>query len=85
MTPSFAAKLDFKLRLMNVGAQKIDASLLIIYDMVVSRFSLWDIQGKVRFFEKTFFVAHICIEVVQAITFLALSNEEVQFRAERLT
>ena len=36
MTPAYAAHLSLKVRVTNVGAQKIDGSLLATYDIVIA-------------------------------------------------
>ena len=38
MTSTYAAHLDLKVRVINVGAQKIDGSLLAIYGIVIATF-----------------------------------------------
>ena len=84
MTPAFAAKLGLSTRPTGVGAQKIDGSLLATYGMAVAAFSLQDSLGKVRFFEETFLLADTSIKVVLGMPFLAFSNADIQFGAERL-
>ena len=85
MTSAFAAKLGFSTRPTGVGAQKIDGSPLATYGIAVTAFSLQDSLGKVRFFEETFLLADTSMKVVLRILFLALSNADFQFEAERLT
>ena len=53
--------------------------------MTVAAFSLPDSLGKVRFFEETFLLADTSMKVVLGMPFLALSNADIQFGAERLT
>ena len=53
--------------------------------MAAAAFSLQDSLGRVRFFEETFFLADTSMKVVLGIPFLALSNGDIQFGAERLT
>ncbi len=85
MTPAFIANLGLSTRPTGVGAQKIDGSPLAMYGMAVTAFSLQDSLGKVRFFEETFLLADISMKVVLGMPFLALSNADIQFGAERLT
>ncbi len=47
--------------------------------MAPARFSLHDSQGKVWFFEETFLLANISMEMVLEIPFLSLSNADVKF------
>ncbi len=84
MTPAYATKLDLTTRKISVKAQKIDGSPLETYIMVSASFLLQDNQEKVRFFEETFLLADISLEVVLGMHFLALSNADFQFGAEEL-
>ncbi len=47
--------------------------------MVLASFSLQDSLGRVRFFEETFLLAEINIEMVLEIPFLSFSNADVKF------
>ncbi len=53
--------------------------------MTLARFSLQDSLGRVRFFEKAFLLADTSMEVVLGMSFLAFSNADFQFGAEKLT
>ncbi len=81
MTPGFTAKLGFISKPTNVGTQKIDGSTLKTYGMASAGFSLQDSLERVRFFEETFLLADISIEVVLGMPFLSLSNADFQFSA----
>ena len=85
MTPGFAAQLGLIPRPINVGAQKIDGSTLETYGMASARFSLQDSLGRVRFFEETFLLADISMEVVLRMPFLSFNNADFLFSAEELT
>ena len=50
MTPAYAAHLGLKVRMTDIGAQKIDGSLLATYDMVIAAFQVVDKLGCSRFF-----------------------------------
>ena len=78
MTPDVAAKIDFTPRSTNVGAQKIDSSLLGTYGMVSAEFLLQDSLERVRFFKETFLLVDTNIEVVLGMPFLSLSNADFQ-------
>ena len=82
MNPAYAKKLGFRVRRTDVGAQKIDGSHLDTFGIVIASFSLQDKLGKIRFFQKTFLVADIRIEVVLGMLFLTFSNANIWF-AER--
>ena len=45
MTSAYAAYLDFKMKVTDVGVQKIDGSLLATYGMVISAFQVVDKLG----------------------------------------
>ncbi len=85
MIPAYATKLGLTAQKTSVGAQKINGSLLETYGMVSASFSLQDSLRKVWFFEETFLLANTSMEVVLEMLFLALSNADSQFGAEKLT
>ena len=76
---TLARKLGLPVRPTNVGAQKIDGTMLDIFRMVVTAFSMTAETNRVRFFEETFLVANISLEVVLGILFLTLSGADVDF------
>ena len=45
MTPAYAAHLGLKVRVTNVGVQKIDGSSLAIYGMLIAAFQVVDKLG----------------------------------------
>ncbi len=69
---------------MNVIAQKIDDTTLEIYRMVVSIFSILDKDGKVRFFEESFLLADIKLHIIFWMSFLTMSNANINFQAWNL-
>ena len=77
MTPAHAAYLGLKVRVSNVGVQKIDGSSLAIYGMIIAAFQVVDKLGCSWFFQKTFLPADISMEVVLGMPFLTLSNVDV--------
>lgn len=84
MTPTYAARLGLDVRPTNVGAQKIDGSALKTYEIVTTGFLVYDKLDRVQFFEKTFLLANISIEVVLEMPFLSFSNINIEFtKAER--
>ena len=82
MNPAYTKKLGLRVRQTNVGAQKINGSHLNTFEMVIVGFSLQDKLGKIRFFQETFLVADITMEVILGMPFLTLSNADIRF-AER--
>ena len=57
MTPAFAAKLGLSTQPTNIGAHKIDGSMLKTYGMTIAGFLIQDGLGKIRYFEETFLLA----------------------------
>ena len=82
--PSFVKQLGLSIRPTNVGAQKIDGTILDTHEMVVAAFSMEDKANRVRFFEETFLVANVSPEVVLGMPFLTLSNADVDFSGRAL-
>ena len=76
---SFAKQLGLSIRPTDIGAQKIDGTMLDTYGMVVAALSVVDKANQVRFFEETFLVANISPD-----TFLILSNADVDFSSWEL-
>ena len=81
---TLARELRLPIRTTDVGAQKIDGTLLDIFEMVVAVFSVEDKANRERFFEKTFLVANVSPEVVFGIPFLTLSVADVDFLGREL-
>ncbi len=84
MTLAYAVKLGLAIRKTNVGAQKIDGSILVTYEMVIAGFSLQDKLGKVQFFEGTFLLVDTSIKVVPGMPFLTFSNVDIWFAEKEL-
>ena len=85
VTPASTAHLGLKLRMTNVGAQKIDRSSLATYDMIIAAFQVVDKLGSFCFFQETFLLADISMEVVLGISFLTFGNANIQFTKKQLT
>ena len=84
MTPAYASKLGLTIRKTDVGAQKIDGSHLATHGMVIAGFRLPDKLGRARFFQETFLLADISMEVVLRMPFLTLSEADVRFAQREL-
>ena len=82
--PTFAEKLGLVVQFTNVGAQKIDGTTFETYGMVITSFSMTDQANKIRFFEETFLVANISTDMVLEISFLTLSDTDVNFLKREL-
>ena len=85
MTLVYAKQLGFQVQKTEVGAQKIDGSLLRTFGMVIADFQVKDKLGRARFFQESFVLAETSMEVVLKMPFLALSNANIQFTEKELT
>ena len=79
MNPAFAFQLDRKIWKTNVWSQKINGTSLETYGMVISIFSMLDKDGRERFFEESFLLAEVKLNIVLGIPFLTMSNADVNF------
>lgn len=52
MTPVYMASLSLKVRLPNVGIQKINGSTFKMFEMVLASFQVKNILEKAQFFQK---------------------------------
>ena len=84
MQPAFAEKLGLIVQSTNVGAQKIDGTTLEIYGMVVAAFSVTDQVNRVRFFEETFLVVNVSLDIVFGMLFFTLSSVDIDFPKKKL-
>ena len=55
MTPAYVTHLGFKVRVTNVGAQKIDRFSLATYSMVIAAFQVVNKLGRSWFFWRLFY------------------------------
>ncbi len=84
MSQVFAQQLGLKICKTNVEAQKIDGNTLETYRMVVFNFSVLDKDGRERFFEESFLLADVKLEIVLEMPFLTMSNADVNFQTRNL-
>ena len=77
MTLGYASKLGLKVRPTDVRAQKIDGSTLKTFEMVLASFQVEDKLGRPWFFQETFLLADLSVEVVLGMSFLTLSNANI--------
>ena len=77
MTAAYVSKLGLQVRRTNVGAQKIDGSTLETFEIVLASFQVEDKLRRARFFQKTFLLADINMEVVLEMPFLTFSNVDI--------
>ena len=84
MHPAYATKLGLHVKKINVDAQKIDRSYLNTFGMVIADCSVKNKLRRVRFFQKTFLLTNISLEVVLGMFFLTLSKADIQFAKRKL-
>ena len=85
ITPAYTAHLGLKVRMTNVGVQKIDRSSLATYGIVIAAFQVVNKLGRSRFFQETFLLADISMKVILGMPFLTFSNADIQFAENELT
>ena len=85
MTPGCISKLGLKICTINVEVQKIDSSTLKTFEKILASFQIKDTFEKARFFQKTFLLADLNIEIVLEMLFLTLSNADIKFAWKKLT
>ena len=61
----------------NVGAQKIAKSSLKTYSMIIIVFQILNKLGCFQFFQKSFLLTNIRMEVVLGMFFLTFSNANI--------
>ena len=77
ITLAYMAYLGLKVKVTNVGMQKIDRSSLATYGIIIGAFQIINKLGYSWFFQETFLLADISIEVVLSMLFLTFSNADV--------
>ena len=82
--PAYTTKLGLRARKIDVGAQKIDGSHWNTFEIVIADCSVKDKLEKVRFFQKTFLLANIGLEVVLEMLFLTLSKADIRCAERKL-
>lgn len=82
--PTFFQELGLPIKPIDMRAQKIDDTTLDIFAIVVTAFLGTDKANLIRFFEETFPLANVHLEVVFEISFLTLSSVVVNFLGRKL-
>lgn len=85
MYPAFVKKLGLLVRKTDMKVQKTDGSNLETVGIVIVAFLVIDKADKVRFFEETFLLANVNIDVVLGMLFFTLSNANIGFSNQDLT
>ena len=82
--PSFANQLGLLIKPIDVRAQKIYGTMLDTHEIIVAAFLIVDKANQIRFFEETFLVANVSLEIVFGILFLTLSSTGIDFLGQEL-
>ncbi len=77
----FAHQLGHKIQKTNIRAQKIDDTTLETYKIIVSTFSILDKDGRERIFEESFQLTDMNLDIVFGMSFLIMSNVDIDFQA----
>ena len=85
MTLAYILKLGFKVYHTNIKAQKIDGFTLNPFEIVLADFQIENKLSKAWFFQKTFLIVNITLEVIFGMSFLTFSNIDIQFEQKKLT
>lgn len=84
MRLAYAFKLDLKVRQTNVKAKKIDGSIFETFGIMLTSFQMKNKFKKARFFEEKFLLTDINMKVVLRMSFLILSNANIEFVKKEL-
>ena len=84
MSQAFTYQLDLVIWKTNVEAKKIDGNTLETYKMVVFTFSMSDKDDRARFFEASFLLTDVKLEIVLGMPFWIMSNADIDFQARNL-
>ena len=68
----------------DIGSQKIDKTMLDIFEIMVTAFSVNDKANQLKFFEEIFLGVNVSLEVVLGMLFLTLSSADVDFLGWKL-
>lgn len=79
ITQVFAFQLAFKIHKTNIKTQTIDDITLETNTIVVFTFFVWEKDGRLRFFEKSFLLANIKPDIIFGMSFLSINNTNVDF------
>ena len=82
--PTLTWELGLSIRPTDIGAQKIDDTIVDTFEIVVTAFSMTRKANRVGFFEKTFLVANVSPEVVFWTFFFTLNDANVDFLGREL-
>lgn len=84
MTQIYSEKVDLILQSTNISNQKIHSSPLKTDRMVIAEFLIHDKLESARYFEETFLLIDTNLEMILMMSFLFLSNVNLQLGAKKL-
>lgn len=79
ITPTYIAKLSFKIQKTNIKAQKINNSIHNTFGMVLTDFQVEDKLNEAQSFQETFIIANNTLKVILGMFFLTFSNVDIEF------
>ena len=79
ITLEYILKLGLKICPINIKAQNIDGFILKTFGIVLASFQVENKLEKSRFFHETYLLADLSIKMVLEMSFLTLSNANIQF------
>ena len=77
--PTFVKELGLPIKPTEFEVQKIDGTMLDIYEIIVAVFLVMDKANQVRFFKEILLVANVSLEVVFRMLFLTLNSADIDF------
>ena len=85
MALAYAKQLGFRTWKIHIKAQKIDRLSLKSYKIVIAGLQVLNKLSQSQFFQETFLLADISMEVLFDILFFIFSNANIQFAQKKLT
>ena len=77
MIPAYVLNLNIKVYYINVGAQKIDGPITDTFGIVSASSQVEDKLKRARFFQETFLLADISVEMVLNMLLFTFSNIDI--------
>ena len=81
---TFTGELKLSIRPTDIKTQKIDGTTLDTFGIIVIVFLVTNKANWVKFFEKTFLLANVSLEIVFGMSFLTLSGADIDFLGREL-
>lgn len=80
----FAKKVDFYIYKTNMSIEKFDSGRLETERIAITLFPVDDIDRKLRYFQKTFLLSDISMNITFEISFSILRNVKINFNNQKL-